>query len=90
MNKRMLILSLIGMILLALIVSCAQSTPLPATDPEALIIEKCSDCHSSDRVFSADYSEEGWSEVIDEMIEKGADVTVDEKDVMIEWLVSRN
>lgn len=93
MKKRMLILTLVGMLLLSLIISCAQSTPLPETevsDPEALIVDKCSDCHSVNRVFSADYTEDGWNEVIDEMIGKGANVTDEEKEIMIDWLSARN
>jgi uncharacterized membrane protein len=58
-------------------------------DVEALIIERCSKCHSADRVFQADYDEQGWSDEIDDMIRKGAEVTDEEKAIMIEWLISR-
>lgn len=62
----------------------------PATDDvEALIIERCSKCHSADRVFQADYDEQGWSDEIDDMIRKGAEVNEQEKAIMIEWLISR-
>ncbi len=56
---------------------------------EALIIERCSKCHSADRVFQADYDKQGWSDEIDDMIRKGAEVTEEEKALMIEWLISR-
>jgi len=92
MIKRWMIISLTGLILLTLIAACAQSTtPEPATtDTRALIVEKCSECHSTDRVFSGDYTQEEWLEVFDEMIEKGAEVSPEEKTIMIEWLVSQN
>jgi len=93
MKTRILFLTMIGMILLVLIISCAKSTPLPATeaiDPETLITDKCSSCHSTSLVFSADYNEEGWSNTIDDMIEKGAKVTDEEKQIMIDWLLSGN
>ena len=60
-----------------------------AVDAEALIIERCSVCHSADRVFQADYTAEGWSDEIDDMIQKGAEVNEEEKQLMIDWLVSR-
>ena len=92
MNKRMIIIALTGLFLLSVIVACNQSTPIPEVievDAEALILERCSVCHSTDRVFQANYAEERWSAVIDEMIGKGADVNAEEKQLMIDWLISR-
>jgi len=92
MLKKWMIISLTGLILLTLIAACAQSTtPEPdAADTRALITEKCSDCHSTDRVFQGDYSQEEWSEIFDDMIQKGADVSPEEKTIMIDWLVSQD
>jgi len=93
MDKRWILISLAGLFLMALIASCTQATPVAEgelDDVEALIIERCSDCHSADRVFQEDYSEAEWSEVIDEMVEKGAEVNAEEKQAMIDWLVARD
>lgn len=96
MNKRWLIISLTGLILLSLIAACAQSAAtlvvetLNDDQAKALIAEKCSACHSTDRVFQADYDEEGWANVIDNMVDKGADVSPEEKDQMVEWLAARD
>lgn len=120
MRKKWIIFCLSGLMLLVLIVACAQASPTPveeemdeipmeeeveveepeeteemaepeeeAVDVEALIIERCSGCHSADRVFQADYDAEGWSDEIDDMIRKGAEVNEEEKQLMIDWLVSR-
>jgi hypothetical protein len=92
MKKKWLLISLTGLILLTLIVACSQpTTPEVETDEtRALIIDRCSDCHSVDLVFQADYTQEEWAEVIDEMIGKGADVNPEEKAIMIDWLVSQD
>jgi cytochrome c5 len=58
-----------------------------AIDAEALINEKCSGCHSASRVFNDDYDRAGWEDVFDDMINKGADVTEEEKALMIDWLL---
>lgn len=55
---------------------------------EELIVERCSACHSVDRVFSADKTEEQWDATIDRMIDLGAEVSDEEKDLMIDWLTS--
>ena len=77
------------------IVACSQSTPAPdletLTDAEVeeLIVDKCSGCHPASRVFNANYDAEGWSDNIDRMIGKGANVSPEEKESMIDWLVNR-
>lgn len=60
------------------------------SEAEILIDERCSVCHSTERVYSADYSAEEWSSTFDDMITKGADVDETEKTIMIDWLVSGN
>ncbi len=95
MNKKWLLISILGLILLVAIVACSQSTPAPEleslTDEEVeeLIVDKCSGCHPSSRVFDASYDAEGWSDVIDRMIDKGADVSGEEKELMVDWLANR-
>lgn len=101
MTKKWILISLTGLILLALIAACAQTAepeveapevnaPETETDTRALIVDRCSDCHSSDRVFEADYTTAAeWSDVIDEMIDKGADVSPEEKELMVEYLVAQ-
>jgi hypothetical protein len=59
-------------------------------DAEALILERCSTCHDAERVFRADKTEAEWAANIDRMIDYGADVSPEEKTLMIAWLVSRN
>ena len=93
MFKRWLLISLTATIFLFLIVACAQTTEpaeIAPAEARALIEERCSDCHTADRVFNADYSREGWSDVFDEMIDRGAEVNPTEKEAMIDWLVARD
>jgi hypothetical protein len=95
MNKRWFLISLLGLVLLVAIVACSQSTPVPEVESltdeevEELIVDRCSECHPASRVFNADYDAEGWSDNIDRMISKGANVSPEEKEVMIDWLVNR-
>ena len=60
------------------------------SEAELLIDERCSQCHSASRVYAENYTQEEWSDVFDDMIAKGADVTEEEKSLMIDWLVNRN
>jgi hypothetical protein len=56
---------------------------------QALIEEKCSVCHSANIVFQSNYDEAGWSRVFDVMIQRGAQVSDQEKTIMIDWLLSQ-
>ncbi len=73
----------------------ATDTPTTAatmTDAEmkALITERCgvSTCHSASIVFNSSFSQSRWSTVFDQMIGLGANVTADEKVMMIDWLLA--
>lgn len=95
MNKKWILISLTGLLLLILIAACAQQTTLetstPDQDTRALIVDRCSECHSVDLVFEADYTTEAeWSDVIDEMVDRGADVNQEEKEEMIDYLVAQD
>lgn len=88
MTKKWFWIALIGSILLLVIAACSQTTTTPVLDEmddaqvEALIVEKCSQCHTTDRVYEADYTEAEWADTIDDMISKGAKVNAEEKAVM--------
>lgn len=45
---------------------------------------------SADRAFNANDDREGWEDMFDEMIDKGANVNLEKKEAMIDWLVSRD
>ncbi len=69
----------------------------PDTDPddydavmEALISEKIQDCHMLNFILRQTKTADEWSVTIDRMIGKGADINPDEKEIIIDWLVSRN
>ena len=57
---------------------------------EALISEKIGDCHLLNFILSKNKTREEWSATIDRMIQKGAKINPEEKESIIEWLVSRN
>ena len=56
---------------------------------EALISEKIGGCHVLNFILSQNKTREEWSVTIDRMIGKGAQVNAEEKELIIEWLVSR-
>ena len=90
MKKKMIVISIIAILIVILVAACAETGATAGSDIEALIEERCSECHAASRAFGAEKTREEWSVTIDRMIEHGANVSGQEKDQMIDWFVSQN
>jgi hypothetical protein len=74
-----------------------EETPTDEAGPDededermkALISEKIGGCHMLDFILRQNKTREEWSTTIDRMIGKGAQVNAEEKELIIDWLVSR-
>jgi len=70
----------------------ATSDNTPATSDEevkALIEERCSSCHNTNIIYNANFNESRWSDVMDQMIQKGAVLSDSEKTMLIDWLIAQ-
>jgi hypothetical protein len=70
-------------------VSETQVTETPAIDVEALILEKLNNNHSIARVYAAVKTREEWNTTLDRMIGYGAKISEEEKQIIIDYLLSR-
>lgn len=63
----------------------------PATeiDVEALIIEKVNNHHDLERIWNAKFDRVKWEATIDRMIGYGAKISPEEKQIIIDYLLSR-
>ena len=69
-------------------VEIEESDVDPATlDGNALIDERCTVCHTRERIDMQDKDEEGWTETVDRMISYGADLDSAERQAVINYLV---
>ncbi len=59
---------------------------LPTIDGATLLEERCSTCHSTDRVKQAQKNQEGWDQTVTRMIKKGAKLTEEEKNALVDFL----
>lgn len=56
-------------------------------DGNALVDERCTVCHSRERIDAADKDEAGWTETVDRMISNGAQLNDEERAAVIQYLV---
>jgi len=55
-------------------------------DGKTLLEERCTACHTLDRVESASKSAAGWGVNVREMVGKGAELNASEQEVLIDYL----
>jgi mono/diheme cytochrome c family protein len=55
-------------------------------DGEALVAERCTVCHTADRIENANKDEAGWTATVDRMIGYGADLSAAEREAVIAYL----
>ena len=95
MNKRTI--SFIGIMLLVflagiLLAACGSSTPAPASsisstaDGQALMQQRCTVCHSADRITSAQKTAAQWKTTVDKMINNGAQISPAEEQILVNYL----
>jgi cytochrome c5 len=58
----------------------------PAGDGAALLEERCTVCHSLDRVTSASKTRQEWEQTVTRMVGKGARLNADEQEILISYL----
>jgi len=68
----------------------AEQSPgsAPAADGATLLRERCTVCHTLERVESAHKSAEEWEQTVSRMIGRGARLTAEEKTVLLEYLAT--
>jgi mono/diheme cytochrome c family protein len=97
MNKRTLsVFVILSVILVAslLLASCGTSskstpTPIPSgsnLDGQALMQQRCSVCHSVNRVTSAHKTADQWKTTVDRMISHGAILSPQEEQTLVDYL----
>ncbi|WP_119069471.1 DUF7282 domain-containing protein [Aggregatilinea lenta] len=60
-----------------------------ALDGDALVSERCTVCHSRERIDNAVKDQAGWESTVDRMIGYGAQLTPEERQAVIDYLSNR-
>jgi cytochrome c5 len=98
--RTLTLLMVLGLVLTALLAACgsaSQPTPAPGgstapavtsptIDAASLLDERCSSCHPSSRVKTAQKSQAEWQQTVDRMIAKGAQLSDAEKAALVQYL----
>jgi mono/diheme cytochrome c family protein len=96
-KKLVLSLVLVGLVILGLVVACGGAQEEPAAPPpteepaaglsgEELLQDRCTQCHTLDRVETASMTQDEWQGTVERMIGKGAQLTDAEAQVLVQYL----
>lgn len=66
----------------------AQVGPLPAGRDVMLVVGRCIPCHSLELTAQQRQDRAGWLVIVDRMISYGAPIPPEEKDAILEYLVT--
>jgi hypothetical protein len=64
----------------------APTEEVIAIDGETLLQERCTVCHTLDRVMRAGHSALGWEQTVDRMMKRGAELNDEERTALIDYL----
>ena len=79
------VLSLLGVLLASHMVSSQALPPGPGAE---LLKARCLICHESDIITSQKLSAAGWTNSVNKMVRWGAQVTPEERDVLVPYLAA--
>jgi cytochrome c-type biogenesis protein CcmH/NrfF len=85
---------LLTLLIETLLVSCGTSNTTPASstgsssDGQTLMQERCSVCHSTDRITSAHKTAAEWTTTVERMISHGAQINSQEQQTLIDYLAA--
>ncbi len=66
--------------------SSSQPTTAPSQDGAMLLEERCTTCHGLDRTTQAQKTRAEWEQTVGRMIDKGAELSTEEKVVLVDHL----
>ncbi len=75
-----------SLIFLCFITAFQNRTQLPAGDGKAIVERACVGCHTLKVVTSKRATPEQWSNLVDQMVSRGADVDDDEVETLVTYL----
>ena len=90
MNKRIISITCILLLLVwasVLLAACGSASP--ASTPSAgqtLMEQRCTGCHSLNRVTSAHHTADEWKTTVDRMVNNGAQLSSTEEQTLIDYL----
>jgi hypothetical protein len=88
-NTLIILSSVVGLALV--LVACGKGTtstsgPTGTTSGQTLMQERCTACHSTDRITSAHKTSDQWKTTVGRMVGKGAQLNTQEQQTLIDYL----
>ena len=80
------LLFLIFLMLMGFVIAACSTDSSALPEGQSVLENQCVDCHNLSRIRSASKTRDEWSRTIDRMIALGAELTSEERDVLLDYL----
>ena len=80
------LLLLIFLMLMGFVIAACSTDSSALPEGQSVLENQCVDCHNLSRIRSASKTRDEWSRTIDRMIALGAELTSEERDVLLDYL----
>ncbi|HEY3738519.1 MAG TPA: helix-hairpin-helix domain-containing protein [Bryobacteraceae bacterium] len=81
------LLYILAALTLAAVGAVADDNPdLPDAPGKATVVKVCGACHGAEIVLGKPHSEDGWNEIVVDMVQRGAEGTDEELDQVVKYL----
>jgi competence protein ComEA len=85
-NRITLLTAITGLCILATVAAAQAAVTLPDGKGKAEFVRICGKCHGVDSVVGTTNTPEGWADVVEDMVSRGAAGTADELDLVVAYL----
>ena len=93
MGSKRMSLGLVALLVIAatVVTACGSTSGGPTEEPvsidgETLLQERCTECHGLERTTSAEKTRAEWDETVTRMMDRGAELSDEEKTVLVDYL----
>ena len=80
---------LLGMVLVLGMAEKAWSQALPEGKGKEVVEAACTECHGTSSFTSSRFSKPDWEFVVNDMIDRGALITAEEKEIIVDYLTEQ-
>lgn len=85
-SRRIKFTAVVLLLVVVAVASACGGAEQPAIDGETLLEERCSECHSLTRVTNQEMTRAEWEQTVTRMVEMGAQLSDEEKTVLVDYL----
>lgn len=88
MKRKYLLIPLVILIAAFILIQCSPNKSSSVQDGQALLQGRCTKCHSLDPITSQTHTQDEWTQIVNNMVQRGAVLSSTEETTLINYLTA--